>query len=76
GLALLLTRFPTLSYSLAFLVFPLVAWLVYHSLSLIIYSIVIILLPGIKYVPRVVEMRRSGGSWRHVFLRKGLKDRL
>jgi glycerol-3-phosphate acyltransferase PlsY len=76
GLALLLTRYPTLSYSLAFLAFPFTAWLRYHSLELVIFSIAILLLPALKYIPRLKQMRTAGGSWRHVFLRRGFKDRL
>jgi len=76
GISLLLTRYPTLSYSMAFLCFPFVAWLKYHSVELIAFSIGILLLPAIKYIPRIKEMRATGGSWRHVFLRKGFKDRL
>jgi len=75
GITLLLTRFPTLSYSVAFLCFPFIAWLVYHSAAWAAFSIVILLLPGIKYIPRIKEMRAIGGSWRHVFLRRNLKDR-
>ncbi len=56
GITLLVTRFPTLSYSVAFLGFPLVAWLVYHSVALIAFSIGIFLLPCIKYIPRIIEM--------------------
>jgi glycerol-3-phosphate acyltransferase PlsY len=76
GLSMLLTRFPTLSYSIAFLCFPFIAWLVYHRWELIVFSIGLLLLPGLRYIPRVVEMRAKGGSWRHVFLRRGVKDRL
>ena len=76
GVGLLTTRYPTLSYSAAFLCFPFVAWLVYHSGALVAYSIGILLLPVIKYIPRIREMRTRGGSWRHVFLRRNLKDRL
>jgi len=76
GLGLLTTHYPTLSYSVAFLCFPLIAWLRYHSPELIIFSIALVLLPGIKYLPRVAEMRQKAGSWRHVVLRKDLKDRL
>ena len=76
GLSLLITRYPTLSYSVAFLCFPFVAWLIYHSGALVVFSIGILLLPVIKYIPRVKEMRSSGGSWRHVFLRRNFKDRL
>jgi len=76
GIGLLATRYPTLSYSIAFLVFPFTAWLKYHSLELTIFSIGILLLPAIKYIPRIKEMHAKGGGWRHVFLRRSLKDRL
>lgn len=76
GVSLLLTRYPTLSYSLAFICFPFIAWLKYHSPELIAFSIGILLLPAIKYFPRIKEMRAVGGSWRHVFIRKNMKDRL
>jgi len=76
GLALLITRFPTLSYSVAFLCFPFIAWLIYHSGALVAFSVGILLLPVIKYIPRIKEMRSTGGSWRYVLLRRNLKDRL
>jgi len=76
GLTLLVTRFPTFSYSVAFLCFPFVAWLIYHSGALVAFSLGILLLPMIKYIPRIKEMHSTGGSWRHVLLRRNLKDRL
>lgn len=76
GLTLLVTRFPTFSYSVAFLCFPFVAWLVYQSGALVAFSLCIVLLPLIKYIPRIKEMHSTGGSWRHVLLRGNLKDRL
>lgn len=76
GLTLLATRFPTFSYSVAFLCFPFVAWLVYQSGVLVAFSLCIVLLPMIKYIPRIKEMHSTGGSWRHVLLRRNLKDRL
>lgn len=76
GLVLLFTRYPTLSYSVAFLCYPFIAWLVYHQWVLIVFSVGILLLPLIKYIPRMKEMRTTGGNWRRVFLRKSLKDRL
>ena len=76
GLSLLITRYPTLSYSVAFLCFPFVAWLIYHSGALVVFSLGILLLPVIKYIPRIKEMHSTGGSWRHVFLRRNFKDRL
>ena len=76
GLSLLITRYPTLSYSVAFICFPFIAWLIYHSGALVAFSVGILLLPAVKYIPRIKEMRATGGSWRHVLLRKNLKDRL
>jgi len=72
----LLTRFPTLSYSLALLTFPFVAWLIYHDGIYVIYSILMLLIPFIRYIPRIKEMRTRGGSWKHVILRRNIKDRL
>jgi acyl phosphate:glycerol-3-phosphate acyltransferase len=79
GLVMLITRFPTLSYSLAFLSFPFIAAFLYpdHSPAYIIFSIILLLIPLVRYIPRIKEMRnRSGGSWKHVAMRKNLKDRL
>ena len=76
GLILLITRFPTLSYSLAFLCFPFLGWLFFHSTALAIYSIGILLIPGAKYIPRIIEMRAKSGGWKHLFFRHGFKDRL
>jgi glycerol-3-phosphate acyltransferase PlsY len=75
GIALLFTRFPTVSYSIALFSFPFIAWLIYHQWELAVYSVGLLLLPGIKYIPRIKEIRAKAGSWRHVFFRKGLKDR-
>ena len=75
GIMLLITRFPTLSYAVAFLCFPFLAWLVYHDPALIIFSIGILLIPGVKYIPRIVEIRSKSGGWKHLFLRHNLKDR-
>ena len=75
GIVLLLTRFPTLSYSAAFLVYPVTAWLIYHRWEYAVFSIGLPLIPLIKYIPRITEMRTKAGSWRNVLLRRGLKDR-
>jgi len=76
GLMLLITKFPTLSYAVAFLCFPFIGWLIYNQGALVIYSIAILLIPAVKYIPRVVEMRQKAGGWKHLFLRRNLKDRL
>jgi len=75
GIVLLLTRFPTVSYSIALLCFPFIGWLIYQQWELAVYSVGLLLLPAIKYIPRIKEMHAKAGSWRHVFLRRGLKDR-
>ena len=78
GLFLLLTFltcFPTLSYGVAFVTFPIVAGVVYHQLALVAYSIAILLIPGILYIPRIREMyRKGGGSWRRVIKRRNLQE--
>jgi glycerol-3-phosphate acyltransferase PlsY len=74
-LVLIITKYPTLSYSLAFASFPFTAWLAYHEWELVAFSFLILVLPVVMYVPRMREMRAKAGSWRHVFLRRGLKDR-
>jgi glycerol-3-phosphate acyltransferase PlsY len=76
GLFMLITRFPTLSYSLAFLCFPFIGWLIYHRWEFSVYSVGLLVVPLLKYIPRIIEMRGQGGSWRHVVYRKNLKDRL
>jgi glycerol-3-phosphate acyltransferase PlsY len=75
-LLLLLTRFPTLSYSIALLSFPFIAWLIYHRGDYVIYSSVMLLVPFISYIPRIKEMRAKGGSWSRVIKRRDIKDRL
>jgi len=73
---LAITRYPTLSYSLAFLGFPFIAWFIYHRWEYIVFAIVLTLLPAVRYIPRIKEMRAKGGSWQHVVYRKNLRDRL
>ncbi|MDD5605390.1 MAG: glycerol-3-phosphate acyltransferase [Dehalococcoidales bacterium] len=73
---LAITRFPTLSYGLAMISFPFVAWLIYDRVDYIIYSAVMLLIPYLSYIPRIVEMKSKGGSWSRVIKRKNLKDRL
>lgn len=75
GLSLLVSRYPTLSYSVAFLCFPFVAWLIYDSWVLATYAVLMMLILFTGYIPRIKEMRAKGGSWGHVVHRKDLKDR-
>jgi len=74
-LALLLTRYPTFSYALALLCAPFVAWLGYESGKWVLFSVTLLLMVLLRYLPRLLEMRSTGGNWKRVFIRKGLKDR-
>ena len=80
GIVLLITRFPTLSYGVALLGFPVIAAVLYkdHNPAYIIYSVVLFIMPFVRYIPRVAEMKRGagGGGWKHVLMRRNLKDRL
>jgi glycerol-3-phosphate acyltransferase PlsY len=73
---LALTRVPTISYGLAMISFPFIAWLIYHNGRYVIFSALLMLVPFISYIPRLAEMRKKGGSWKRVFARKSIKDRL
>jgi glycerol-3-phosphate acyltransferase PlsY len=77
GLITLITRFPTLSYGVAFFCFPFLAGYVYHNTSYVIYSLAMIMIPLLRYIPRIIEMRKKAtGGWKHVAMRRNLKDRL
>jgi glycerol-3-phosphate acyltransferase PlsY len=74
--ALIVTRNFTFCYGVAFVLFPFVAWLIYHSEPLIYFSIGLPTFVGIKYIPRVKEMHmRTAGSWHRVIKRSSLKER-
>jgi glycerol-3-phosphate acyltransferase PlsY len=76
-IALLVTHNFTFCYSIAFICFPLVAWLIYHSTPIIIFSIGLPMIVGINYIPRFKEMyMKAGGDWRKVIKRSSTKERL
>jgi glycerol-3-phosphate acyltransferase PlsY len=75
-LLLLILRAPTISYIIAFFSFGFIGWFINHSWEFIVYTLVLTMLPLLRYIPRFLEMRHSGGSWKHVVKRKNLKDRL
>jgi glycerol-3-phosphate acyltransferase PlsY len=76
-LMLLITRFPTLSYSIAFLCFPVLAAFMYHNPAYVIFSFALLIIPVIRYIPRIFEMKKGAGKggWKRVAMRKSLKDR-
>ena len=72
---LLITRFPTLSYSISLITFPFVGWLIYDRWELVVYSVGLLLIPFVRYIPRIREMRDKAGNWGRFFRRKSLEDR-
>ena len=56
-------------------VFPFVGWFIYDRWQLTVFSIGLLLVPFIRYIPRLKEMRKKAGDWGHVFRRSGLEDR-
>jgi len=72
----LITRFPTLSYSISLITFPFVGWLIYDRWVLVVYSVGLLLFPLVRYIPRIKEIRDKAGNWGRFFRRKSLGDRL
>ena len=76
-IALLITHNLAFCYSLAFICFPIVAWLAYHSTPMVIFSIGLPVFMGINYIPRLRCMYESaGGDWRRVIKRRSFRERL
>ena len=75
GLLLLVIHFPTLSYGIAMLNFPFIAWLIYDRWEWVVFSMVMILVPYIRYIPRIKEMKAKAGNWQRVIKRQNIKDR-
>ena len=73
--ALLITRFPTFSYSLALISVPAIAAGIYHSAVLVVFTVGMILVLSIRYVPRIREMYAAAGGWRRVILRRSVRER-
>ena len=73
---LLITRFPTLSYSVSLVTYPLIGWLIHDRWVLVVYSVGLLLFPLIRYIPRIREMREKAGNWARFFRRRSLGDRL
>ena len=75
-IALLISRYPTFSFSVSLLSVPFFAWLIYHSAALVVFTVVMELILGIRYIPRMREMYAAAGGWRRVILRRSFKERL
>ncbi len=75
ALLFLITRAPTISYSLAFICYPFISLYMFHRWDWIVFTVALLLIPLIRYVPRIKEMRDKAGNWRRVFQRKSVSDR-
>jgi glycerol-3-phosphate acyltransferase PlsY len=74
--ALVVSRFPTFSFSVSLLSVPFMAWLIYHSGPLIVFTVVMEVILCVRYIPRIREMYERAGGWRRVILRRSLRERL
>ena len=72
---LLLSRSTTLAYGAALFTVPIMAWGLYDSTELTVYTVIMLALLVSRYIPRMMEMRASAGSWRGAIFRRSLKDR-
>lgn len=75
GLIFLISRAPTISYALAFICFPFISWFMFDRWDWIVFTVLLLLIPLIRYIPRIKEMREKAGNWRRVFQRKSVSDR-
>lgn len=75
-LLLAILRSPTIAYMIDFFSFGFIGWFINHSWEFVLFTLFITMLPLLRYIPRLKEMRKSGGSWRRVVYRKDVKDRL
>ena len=75
-IALLISRYPTFSFSVSLLSVPFFAWLIYHSVPLIAFSVGLPVFVGINYIPGFKRMHAAThGNWRRIIMRKSLKER-
>jgi glycerol-3-phosphate acyltransferase PlsY len=73
---LILSRSTTLSYGAALFTVPIMAWRLYDSTELLIFIVSMLAFLVSRYIPRVMEMRATAGSWRGAIFRRSLKERL
>lgn len=76
GLLMLITKFPTLSYGIALGCFPFIAWLINGDGGLVTYSILMLLMPLLHYIPRIKQIYSRAGNTKDAIFRKNLKNRM
>lgn len=76
GLLMLVTKFPTLSYGIGLASFPFIAWLINGDGGLVIYTILMLLMPLIHYIPRIKQIYSRAGGAKEAIFRKNIKTRM
>jgi len=76
GILTWLTKWPTISYGIALLLYPLVSLIMGNEAILTWGLLFFVLVPYIFYIPRLVQVYQGyNGDWKRIFKRKNLKDR-
>lgn len=70
-----ITRAPTPSYAIAFICYPFISWFIFQRWDWIVFTVLLLIIPLIRYIPRLKEMRDRAGNWGRVFKRKSVSDR-
>ena len=76
GLFTLITKWPTISYGIALVAFPLMYLIINGSTHTFWALLFFVLIPYFFYIPRLLQVwRRYDGNIKKIFLRKNLQDR-
>jgi len=76
GILTWMTKWPTISYGIALLLFPLISLIIGQEAILTWGLLFFVLIPYIFYIPRLVQVYQGyNGDWKRIFKRKNLKDR-
>ena len=76
GIITLITKWPTISYGIALLTFPILHLIINESDHVFWALVFFVLVPYVFYIPRLVQVWNSyDGDIKSIFMRKNLKDR-
>jgi len=76
GILTWITKWPTISYGIALLIFPLTSLVAGYEAILTWGLLFFVLVPYIFYIPRLMQVYQGyNGDWKRIFKRKNLKDR-
>ena len=76
GILTWITKWPTISYGIALLAFPLTSFIAGYETILSWGLLFFVLVPYIFYIPRLFQVYKGyNGDWKRIFKRQNLKDR-